>query len=671
MLLDSFAPDDRSVVLDHAARHGAATWILRLNKPSPWAAADAKHLHTIGAQRVATLPAKSLVLHDSQCWSAAKWDQLRSPFDSQLWLICPRSVRPSICPTPCSVQALLGQWTAPRYDFYCPPALSATPRLQRYRACQQDALFYAGTGMFGGTDGSVHRAQETMGAGAAVSMGTDPTPILELSVPVGGPLSTVRAEAVALLLLLTNLRQQHPPVGRLTLFIDCLCLLQFLSRWGRANFWPGPKEIPHFDVLLPLLRILREWTTVLVLVKVKSHAGCYHNKLADVRADAGRMSEVPLACDGPQKYGTLHLRVLPSVLEDVRKEHIRVSLPQDRAPNKSIIKKMVQINTLRATYLRETIFVRDLVRPEEGSTVARLIYRCNDSAIRCWIQAMTGSYPVATYLHRIGRTTSKQCQHCTSGQDETLSHFLSVCPKFHDARTAAHNQIRVNLSTSLQASLPGEWTLYEETPMRDIRHLQLRRVPSIQVKQSGRDVSAADEASGSMSLGNWRPDFVAVSRARRKIAILDVCRPSDSRLARLSAAYQDKVRTYQPLLAALGQYSDNGWTVQILPWVVGARGLIQQRTLCNALDFLEICKDNWQPILNGSVQAAISALLFMHSVRFATARISNDSNPRVPPALRSEPIPVHKTKRKASTSSYDFGTILDRWRTMAASSRRR
>ena len=98
--------------------------------------------------------------------------------------------------------------------------------------------------------------------------------------------------------------------------------------------------------------------------------------------------------------------------------------------------------------LRSTIFARDLVRSEEGFTVARVIAKQNSSEIKCWMQAMTRTYPVASYLHRIGRAASGQSLFCNSGEDKTLSHFLSACPRFHDARTAAHNQIRTQLSVS-------------------------------------------------------------------------------------------------------------------------------------------------------------------------------------------------------------------------------
>jgi len=285
------------------------------------------------------------------------------------------------------------------------------------------------------------------------------------------------------------------------------------------------------------------------------------------------------------------------------------------------------------------------------------------------MQAMTGTYPVATYLHRIGRAESRQCLFCSSGQDETLSHFLSVCSRFHDARTAAHNQIRSQLSVSLRKSLPAGWQLFEETPML-ATGLQLRRISTAQVQDSGRPVSEADVVTGETAVGRWRPDFLAVSYSLSKIAIVEVCRPSDVHLERLDAAYQGKLTVYGPLLTALSFYTESGWTVQILPWVVGARGLIKKRHMCNALEFLEVPHRKQQSIIEGTVQASIAALAFMHRTRFSarTAGPSplSSSSKADPPVLDLQ----GKGKRKTQNGPGDLGAIMMRWKRMAAASRR-
>jgi ribonuclease HI len=248
-----------------------------------------------------------------------------------------------LSPSPYTVQHLLGCWKSRRYDFYhCVDPVSQ--QLLHYRAGQQDAILYTGQGLFAGSDGSVNYKQEHMGTGYAVTSGLDLTPIQRFSAPVGGPLASSRAEAVGLLYFLHWLLD-HPGSARVTVFIDSLGLLQILSQWGRADFWPGPKDIIHFDVLLPLLQTLRKCSVELVLIKVKSHAGCYHNEMADECAGIGCASDDPPLCPGPHKYGTLHLRLRHSLRDLVEKEKCRVTLPQDWAPNKVILRQAVKVNT--------------------------------------------------------------------------------------------------------------------------------------------------------------------------------------------------------------------------------------------------------------------------------------------------------------------------------------
>ena len=526
LLLDSIAPEDRACVLEQAAGHGSVVWILRQDRSSPEAVADLAKMRSIHACLMAILPPRSMVLHDIHCWSAAKWDSEPSRCASQIWLLCSPAVQSRPRPESCSVQQLLGQWEKQRYDFYLPMEHPPS-QLLRYRAGQQDALLYTGQGLFAGSDGSVYYQKERMGTGYVVTQGMDLAPIHRFSAPVGGPLASTRAEAVGLLCLLKWLRNHHLGSARVTVFIDCLGLLQILSNWGKVDFWPGPKDIIHFDVLLPLLQVMREWTTELVLVKVKSHAGCYHNEMADECADAGCVLDDAPLFSGPQKYGTLHLRLQPSLHTLVEKEHLRATLPRDGAPNASILRQVVSVNTQRAVKLRNTIFVREVMYRPESAIIARVIVKSSDSEVRCWMQAMTGTYPVASYLHKIGKAASKLCPHCASGANETLSHFLSVCPRFHDARTAAHNQIRARLSSSLKRHLPRKWKLYEEAAMLRTG-LQLRPVSSARVRETGRCVSEADLEAGRMSLSRWQPDFVSVSFKAKKIAILELCRPSDT-----------------------------------------------------------------------------------------------------------------------------------------------
>ena len=104
--------------------------------------------------------------------------------------------------------------------------------------------------------------------------------------------------------------------------------------------------------------------------------------------------------------------------------HLRATLPRDGAPNALILRQVVSVNTQRAVNLRNTIFVREVMYRPESAIIARVIVKSSDSEVRCWMQAMTGTYPVASYLHKIGKTVSKLCPHCASGANEPCSTSL-------------------------------------------------------------------------------------------------------------------------------------------------------------------------------------------------------------------------------------------------------
>jgi hypothetical protein len=57
---------------------------------------------------------------------------------------------------------------------------------------------------------------------------------------------------------------------------------------------------------------------------------------------------------------------------------------------------------------------------------------------------------------------SPLCPHCSDNAIETLTHFACVCPKFREARTAAHNQLRAVVVACLKRSLPQDWHIFEE-----------------------------------------------------------------------------------------------------------------------------------------------------------------------------------------------------------------
>ncbi len=86
----------------------------------------------------------------------------------------------------------------------------------------------------------------------------DPEPIISFFARVGGPLASASAEADSLLQLLQDVLQRYSCRVYLLIFVDCMVILDILSKWGRSsNFHTDPKEIVHFAVIRPLLHELR------------------------------------------------------------------------------------------------------------------------------------------------------------------------------------------------------------------------------------------------------------------------------------------------------------------------------------------------------------------------------------------------------------------------------
>jgi hypothetical protein len=94
---------------------------------------------------------------------------------------------------------------------------------------------------------------------------------------------------------------------------------------------------------------------------------------------------------GPQKYGALWLRIRPCTR--TLAEACGQQLPRDSAPNVSLIKKVILVNTLRAVRMRSTVFVKDLFHRPDGAILSGIVKRCGSAEYRVWLRCMMGIYP--------------------------------------------------------------------------------------------------------------------------------------------------------------------------------------------------------------------------------------------------------------------------------------
>ena len=249
-----------------------------------------------------------------------------------------------------------------------------------------------------------------------------------------------------------------------------------------------------------------------------------------------------------------------------------------------------------------------------------------------------------------------------------VSRFLSTCPNF---QTAAHNQVCKVLAASLHKHLAAHWSLHRETPLSQTG-LVLEVVPTAIVLQSGRQVSDSDTTALQMSLGRWQPDFMAISYSTKKIAIgPEVCRPSDTRAENLFEAYSRKLQIYDPVRTALRKYTASGWTVLVLPWVVGTRGFVHEQSLHDTLKFLDIPHKQWPSIVQDSVRASVEALAFMCRLRFSPSLQNRTFDTDDPQSFLTMHAADQRSgrKRKAISNEKSLISTFQRWSKIPTSNR--
>jgi hypothetical protein len=243
-------------------------------------------------------------------------------------------------------------------------------------------------------------------------------------------------------------------------------------------------------------------------------------------------------------------------------------LPRDSAPNVSLIKKVILVNTLRPVRMRSTLFVKDLFHRPDGALVSGIVKRCRSAEYRVWRRCMMNIYPTQTYLHRVRLAPTQFCPHCTTPEPETLTHFACICPQFREARTSAHSQVRTALTSFLILLVRPQWKVCEESPMSRTG-LILRPVSAARVAAApalGQNPDPGENLETMLDLGRWQPDWVFVSAQHKRIALVDLCRSANGPPDQLTAAGTRKQQKYNMLVEALTYYVDNGWVVHVFPW---------------------------------------------------------------------------------------------------------
>jgi hypothetical protein len=153
------------------------------------------------------------------------------------------------------------------------------------------------------------------------------------------------------------------------------------------------------------------------------------------------------------------------------------------------------------------------------------------------------------------------------------------------------------------------WKMYEKTSMAKTGFL-LRPTDRATIEQIGRQ----------------QPDWLFISEEFKRIAIPDLCRPSDVFPLQLQAAAQRKQQAYSPLEEALSYYTEQGWIVHVFPWVVRIRlgGMLDPAHVESLLKFIGIQQKHWKVAAERSVLASVRSFHFLHKVRFGRLSTQRD-----------------------------------------------
>ena len=119
------------------------------------------------------------------------------------------------------------------------------------------------------------------------------------------------------------------------------------------------------------------------------------------------------------------------------------------------------------------------------------------------------------------------------------------------------------------------------------------------------------------NVGRLQPDMILISQKQKRFGLLEPCRPMDESPTQLQAAVDRKQQTYAPLKVALQRYPASGWKVDILPWVVGIRGLHNVSAFSPLFKFLSILNPQHTILLEETALESAKAFYFLHQSRRA------------------------------------------------------
>ena len=222
------------------------------------------------------------------------------------------------------------------------------------------------------------------------------------------------------------------------------------------------------------------------------------------------------------------------------------------------------------------------------------------------MQHITRTLPVNSYLHRIGKHSTGECELCSCGKRETLTHFQTECTELHAARHAAHNLVWQTLLAGIETAAQPGWKFFRETTFDNLPF----------------DFDWADIAEVAEQ-EDRQPDGVAYHAASKKLYLLEFTRAMDhshtlgDAAARKGTQYSKAMIAFRRIQRRVGKRNEK-ISIETLPFIYGVRGSVMEQECMKHLHTLGVMKFNAKKsILTEGVRAAVQACYNMKQARTA------------------------------------------------------
>ena len=460
-----------------------------------------------------------------------------------------------------------------------------------------------------------------MGAGAVHQSSTGE--LTGKTCRVGGDFSSFRAEAAA---MYQAIYHADPHIA-LVMLTDSMNVVQALQAWDHAEFLRDMTWQRNADIIVKILLAINNRSAPLTIPKMKSHRGVELNEIADGLADTaatpppeGEDDELDTLCVPAPPDSAMTYQWMPEGAEDAFRtaDHRLVMKRWDATDN---------LLTTRAEQLKDSYACQLMTHPGWGQHLwlkPRRVRPWTEAEERRWLQMVGRVFPVNTYLRRIDKHPTGDCDWCGAGVQETQAHFHCMCPQFTEPRTAAHHNITRAVVAHLKDLRLANWEFFYETELKNLPFKFKWASEREELKQAQR-----------------RPDGVAWNPVLGKVIFLEFTRAMDNP-DNMAAACEAKGNQYAIPMRALRQAQRSREhrhpalvTEQIstAPLIFGVRGAVLMDVARESLTPLQLTGAQLDRVLASGVRAAVTVASSMCAARFAAKR-SLPAAPRGPNGQR-------------------------------------